>query len=98
MGIVFLTTLIFWGMLAGIIVLDIQGLAEKAAKENPDAIFELPDPGVGVPLVILAGPVTTPMYFYKTRGASKAIFFTLVVGGLFAGFLTAMLTLLAPMM
>lgn len=98
MGIVFLTTLIFWGMLAGVIVLDIQSLAEKAARENPDAIFDLPDPGVWVALVILAGPFSTPVYFYKTRGMSKAIVLTLVVGCLFSGFLSAMLTLLAPMM
>ena len=98
MGIVFLTTLIFWGMLAGAIVLDIQSLAEKAARENPDAIFDLPDPGVWVALVILVGPISTPVYFYKTRGTSKAVGLTVVVGGLFAGFLSAMLTLLGPMM
>ena len=98
MGIIFLTTLIFWGMLAGVIVLDIQALGEKAAKENPDAIYDLPDPGIWAALIILVGPLSAPVYFYKTRGAGKAVLFTLLVAGLFAGFLKMMLMLLSPML
>ena len=98
MGIIFLTTLIFWGMLAGIIVLDIQGLGEKAAKENPDAIYDLPDPGIWAAMIILVGPISTPVYFYKTRGAAKAVFFTLLVAALFAGFLKMMFMLIGPML
>lgn len=98
MGVIFLTTLIFWGMVAGVIVLDIQQLGEKAAKENPDAIYDLPDPGVWVALIILVGPLSTPVYFYKTRGAGMAVVWTLVVGGLFAGFLKLITMLLGPLL
>ena len=78
--------------------LALSWVLQRAAETNPDAIYDLPDPGVWAALIILVGPISTPAYFYKTRGAGKAVVFTVLVAGLFAGFLKMMLMLLGPML